>query len=237
MLLIWRMKMATGDWYRNNNWNAEIEEKFFEKLSKSRSQRDQYIVIQAITLARKKPQAALNLIELYYNTKTTNYHDDQALLTRIDAHKTLGDESTVLSLYKNALALDISSINFKLDFIFYVTAKHIETEYKAAYQLLPETLDDLVFIIDEFRWNFAKAILVYNQGNSLEATKYALKAIELSKIEKSGFKYHPSIGLVDKKYNYIIRILKDIIEPTRKEHIKAISKRIKQFLAYKKTRK
>ena len=56
--------MAATDWFRNTDWNAENEKAFFEKLARSRTQRDQYLVIQALTLSKSHPQAALQLIDL-----------------------------------------------------------------------------------------------------------------------------------------------------------------------------
>lgn len=37
--------MSSEDWYRNEIWNDEIEEAFFKKLSRARSQKSQYLKI------------------------------------------------------------------------------------------------------------------------------------------------------------------------------------------------
>jgi hypothetical protein len=55
--------MGSEDWYRNQEWNQEIEESFFEKLKRSRSQKAQYLLIQAYYLVESHPDVVLRLAE------------------------------------------------------------------------------------------------------------------------------------------------------------------------------
>jgi hypothetical protein len=57
--------MNSKDWFRNTDWNAEIEKAFFEKLRRARD-KSQYIRIQASTLASSNPEVALKLLEHYF---------------------------------------------------------------------------------------------------------------------------------------------------------------------------
>ncbi len=57
--------MSNTDWYRNTQWNEEIEKDFFTKLNRSRSKRDQHLVIQALSLTKNYPEVTLQLINHY----------------------------------------------------------------------------------------------------------------------------------------------------------------------------
>jgi len=83
------LSMSAEDWYRNTKWNNSIKESFFEKLSRARSQRDQYLVIQALSLAETIPQACIDLVNHYFETRKDKYEDVRALLARVKAYEKL----------------------------------------------------------------------------------------------------------------------------------------------------
>src|SRR5262245_11857372 len=61
--LIWGCyadKPMTTEWFRNVNWSEPIERTFNEKLRRAR-RKEQYLRIQASTLARSHPEIALKL--------------------------------------------------------------------------------------------------------------------------------------------------------------------------------
>jgi len=76
--------MATV-WFRQETWDEGIEQDFLARLSRSRSQRDQYLVIQALTIAKTFPSVALRLADHYFETKKDNFEDVRALSTKADA--------------------------------------------------------------------------------------------------------------------------------------------------------
>lgn len=60
--------MASEDWYRNERWGQEIEEDFFAKLKRSRSQKTQYVKIQAGYLIENYPEITLRLLNTLERT-------------------------------------------------------------------------------------------------------------------------------------------------------------------------
>lgn len=73
--------MAT-DWFRQETWDEKIEQDFLARLSRSPSQRDQYLVIQVLTIAKTFPAVALRLADIYFETKKDNFDDVRAFAIR-----------------------------------------------------------------------------------------------------------------------------------------------------------
>jgi hypothetical protein len=66
--------MAKIDWFRNSDWNAEIEKAFFAKLARARS-KTQYLKIQALHLEEKHPEVSLRLLNMViHDFKDEQYH-------------------------------------------------------------------------------------------------------------------------------------------------------------------
>ncbi|MBE5074165.1 hypothetical protein IM511_07590 [Erythrobacteraceae bacterium E2-1 Yellow Sea] len=93
-----------ADWYRNTDWNDEIEEQFFVKLARARSQRDQYIVLQALTLAESHPQVTLRLVDYYFGTRTDDFDDGRARMAASRANFALGGYEKALDDYLEGMA-------------------------------------------------------------------------------------------------------------------------------------
>ena len=67
--------MTSDTWYRNEDWNDEIEDFFYSKLNRARSQREQYLVIQALSLSKTHPNISLRLTREYFESKNKNKID------------------------------------------------------------------------------------------------------------------------------------------------------------------
>lgn len=91
------------EWYRNSDWNDDIEADFFDKLSKARSQRDQYVVLQAHHLSQSHPNVALRLVDLYFDTRNDDFHDDRAHRVASSAYFALGGYVEALDNYLKIL--------------------------------------------------------------------------------------------------------------------------------------
>ena len=197
--------MARDDWFRNADWDAAIEEAFFVKLRRARD-KAQYLRIQACTLAQRHPKIALRLLDQYFNL---GQHFDyaQAHVDRASAHLALGDVLQAINSYEAALAFEDQRPNFKtqayLDLPFVVASHGIKVRYDQAFHLLQQHRSRLAFPVDHFRWHAAYALMSLDLDRPAAAREHAQNALEAAVKDHSGFRYHPSIGLVGKSYENI----------------------------------
>ena len=207
--------MASDDWSRNKYWNARIEERFFEKLARARSQRDQYLAIQAITIAPRDPETAIRLVDHYFETKKSDYHDVQALLAKVDAKQALGDMAGVITTYKEILAQEAEFPNRTtrayVAYPYLVATKKIEEEYEYAIAILDKRKYDNTFPLDHFMWHASYALIASARGDEDIARNHSIKAVAAADAKKSGFRYHQNLGLVGKEHRPVLRTLMRLV--------------------------
>ena len=158
------------DWYRNTDWNDEIEAAFFDKLSRARTQRDQYIVLQALHLAYSHPEVCLKLVDFYFSTRTDNFHDDRARRAASSAQFALGGYVDALDNYLRILREQDAEkdiyVGSPLVFAFLAARYRSTDHYAAALEEIrkmpapgPNSLDE------QFRLRAAKALLLSETGS------------------------------------------------------------------------
>ena len=203
--------MTREDWYRNETWGPEVEREFFAKLSRARTQRDQYLVIQALSLVDKEPQVALRLIDQYFDTRTTEYDTLRALVVRAEAYVVLGDLTKAVEWYKAALRREDERPNNLSDTYialpFLIAQSQLRDEYDYALELLIEHKERLTFPIDHFRWQASCALILEAQGLSDLARDHARLAVQIAGIRKSGFRYHQDLGLVGRRDDEVVKAM------------------------------
>jgi len=197
--------MSEQDWFRNNEWNATIEKEFYQKLNRSRSQRDQYLVIQALSLSKNHPKVTLRLVDEYFEIRKSDFDYNRALLAQANAYLTLSDIDNAIDTYKSILEKEAIHPNqlsgTHVDYPFLVATNEIKDEYENAVNVLHETKDRCTFPVDHFKWH-ASIALIMNDKNE------ALKALDMAKKNHSGFNYHKSLGLVGPEYKTTIKKIK-----------------------------
>lgn len=164
------------EWYRNSDWNEEIEDKFFDKLSRARSQRDQYIVLQAIHLASAHPKVALRLIDFYFETRNDDFHDDRAQRAVATAHLALGGYEEALDNYLAILGGDDTKrdifVGSPIEFAYLAARYKSEKHYSAALEQLSKTSPPEEQQFDpRFRYNAARALILKESGIDPAAAK------------------------------------------------------------------
>ncbi len=203
--------MSRDDWFRNKTWNPKIEKTFFEKLARARSQRDQYLAVQAIELAPHKPRVALKLIDHYFETRKNDFDDARALLAKVNAQMALHNEVEAVSTYKELLAREAefpnSTTNAYVDYPYLVATRKFEDEYDSALEVLVTRKDDLAFPIRRFKWHASLALILSHRGNESEAREHARQAVEAAEAKKSRFRYHRDLGLVGKEHKSVVKRL------------------------------
>ncbi len=196
--------MSSDDWYRNRDWNESIEEHFYSKLNRARSQRDQYLVIQALTLAERHPKITIRLVDEYFESRKNQFDDGRALLAKANAFISLKDFEKCIATYKELLEKEKETPNQQsgvyLDYPYLVATNKMISEYANALRILHENEDRLIFPIDHYKWHASIALI---NDDSLEARK----ALDAAKVKRSGFRFHQDVGLVSKTHKGIIKQL------------------------------
>ncbi len=199
--------MTAIEWYRNTKWNSEIEKVFFEKLNRARSQRDQYLVIQASSLVKNQPEVALQLVDYYFESRNDKFDDMRALLTRAEALLELEKIGEAMAAFQAVLSREEEFSNHISDtyvrYPYIVATREIKSEYENALNVLKKYKDRLAFPLDYFMWYSSRALI----ENDEESAKNAL---EVAEVKKSGFRFHQNVGLVGKEHAKTIKKLHKI---------------------------
>jgi len=69
-----------------------------------------------------------------------------------------------------------------------------------------------MFPVERFCWHAAYALIAAETNNAASAKMHAQSALEAAVLDHSGFRYHPTAGLVTEEYNAIVRKLKKLGE-------------------------
>ena len=207
--------MTSKDWYRNNDWNPEIEIAFFKKLRRARD-KAQYIRIQASTLASSHPEVALNLLEQYF-ALGNKFDYAQAYVDQATAYLAMGELEKAIDAYEAALTREAEFPNAqtqaKIELPFLIALHEIERLYDRALDLLEMAKLELVFPVDHFRWHAANAFINRARGHNVDALLSACEALAWAEKNHSGFRYHPTLGLVGCEYEDIQARLKGLCNP------------------------
>jgi tetratricopeptide (TPR) repeat protein len=225
-----KVKMARHDWYRNTNWNSDIESAFFTKLARAKH-KFQYLRIQASILAESHPQIALRPLDQYFGLGA-NFDRALAHVHRATAHLSLGELERAVEEYETALAVEASHPNFGTRAVFelplLIAERRIEARYARALELLQRCRPKILFHVDHFCWNAAQALINRAVGKPVEAREYARAALEAASHGNSGMRYHPTVGIVGDRYDPIRRELARMVESSA---VRKMFESMRSFLA------
>lgn len=199
----------TTDWFRNATWDSSVERAFEEKLRRAR-RKEQYIRIQASMLASSFPEVALALLDRYFGLPN-QFDQASAHVARATALLALDRVSEAIASYEAALAREAEFPRLltqaHLDLPWLIATLGIKDQYDRALQLLQAHEARLMFPVDRFRWHAARALIAADSHEPNVASAHAERALDAARREHSGFRYHPSVGLVTKQYDWVIRKL------------------------------
>ena len=96
-------------------------------------------------------------------------------------------------------------------FALLVATERIKQLYDDALRVLEEHKPDASsFPADGFLWNAANALIADGQGQRRLAQEYSTKALHCAELTRSGFRYHPDLGLVGIQHEKLKATLRDI---------------------------
>ena len=197
------------DWFRNVDWNADVARRFEEKLGRAR-RKEQYLRIQAGILASKYPLVTLELLDRYFAMADAFDHA-QAYADRGAALKALGRIDEAADAYESALRREEEFPNLKtqayLELPVLIATESLQSRYDRALIVLDQHVARLTFPVDHFLWHAARALIIAARGNQIGAAPDARSALEAASRDESGFRYHPSVGLVTVKHTGLLRTL------------------------------
>ena len=197
------------EWFRNPTWSEAIERSFDEKLRRAR-RKGNYLRIQASTLARSCPEVALRLLDRYFQLPD-DFDHAQAHVDRATALLALGQIDEATAAYEAALAREAVFPKLLtqacLDLPFLIATRGIGGRYRRAVELLHAHIARLMFPVDHFRWNAARALIAAAEGDAATARTHAARALETAGRDHTGFAYHPTVGLVTAEHADLIERL------------------------------
>ena len=196
----------TADWFRNTTWNESIERAFEKKLRRAR-RKEAYLRIQAGMLAPRHPEVALKLLDRYFQLPD-DFDHAAAHVDRATAFLTMDRVNDAIASYEAALAREAAFPKLQtqayLDLPYLIATRAIREQYNRALQLLQAYEARLMFPVDRFRWHAARALIAADSNEREVARLHAERAIEAANQEHSGFRYHPSVGLVTAQYDRVV---------------------------------
>lgn len=200
------------DWFRNSTWDDSIERAFDEKLRRAR-RKEQYLRIQACTLAHSHPEVALKLLDRYFELDD-DFDHAQAHVDRATALLTLGQIDEALAAYEAALTREAVFPGLQtqayLDLPYIVATRAVREHYRRALELLGQHESRLMFPVDHFRWHAALALISAAAGEAGFVRNHAARALEAASRDQCGFRYHPSVGLVASQYETVVKKLETL---------------------------
>lgn len=196
----------TEDWFRNIDWNADIASRFDEKLRRAR-RKEQYVRIQASTLAPTHPEIALELLARYF-AMPDKFDHAQAHVDRATALQGLGRIDDAADAYEAALARESEFPNLQtqayLKLPLLIATARLESRFDRALALLQQHENRLMFPVEHFMWHAAQALIMVGQGDRNAARRHARSALAVASKEHSGIARHASAGLVTDQYRGLL---------------------------------
>jgi tetratricopeptide (TPR) repeat protein len=191
------------DWFRNITWDDSIEAAFNKKLSRSKL-KEQYLRVQASTLAKTYPEVSLKLLERYFELPDDSYHA-QAYVDRASACLALERVGEAVEAYEAAIASEQKRPQLEtqvhLELPFTIAVRQLCERYDRALEVLDKYRERLLFPVDYFQWHAAKALIAADQEQPDLAGKHAAEALRQAERAHSGFDSHPTAGLVKNRFD------------------------------------
>jgi hypothetical protein len=200
--------MGDDEWFRHTTWTPQIQEAFFARLSRSRSsfQKAQHLRIQAFHLQETKDpllvRVAIQLLGEMFSKYPESIQMAQGRHQQAQCLSLLGDVESAIDAFRMALAAEKTFPNVKtqawLNFGWFVLERGRADLHDEVLHVLIEfeRRTAPMFPLETFRFHGIQALILANRGRAREAKEHARLAMEAATKNNSGFRYHPTVGLV-----------------------------------------
>jgi tetratricopeptide (TPR) repeat protein len=203
--------MSRDDWFRNTRWDDQIALQFEAKLRRAH-RKGQFLRIQACSLRGTDPLVALSLLDRYFQQEEDRIDDSLAYVDQATAFLALGRVDEAVYAYEEALKTEEKMphtlTEAYLDLPYLISVHRMCDRYGRALELLEKHRDRLTFPVEHFMWNAAQAIIANNTGDQEKARDLAGAALKAADQDRSGFRYHPKIGLISDKHAEVLSLLR-----------------------------
>jgi tetratricopeptide (TPR) repeat protein len=199
------------EWYRKSSWSEADKADFFAHLKRSRSafHKAQYLRIQAGHLQMistpESSRAALQLLDKVLAEFPEQITEFAATCyQKAECLETLGDFAGAVEAYRNALEFERRYSNSTrtlawLDFGCFAVRTRMKKIYDEVLAVLDEFKGRLMFPFERYKYFGILAMISEAWGDSATARDFARKALTAAAVTDSGFRYHPTVGLVSAK--------------------------------------
>ena len=211
-----------NDWFRKTTWSEADQADFFAHLKRSRGvgNKAQYLRIQASHLEEThKPeliQVALTLLDKMLTDFPEQGELASAQKQKASCLAALGKTDEAIASYRDALNTErkfpIRRTRAWLEFGRFICDRRLVDFYDEALAVLDELKYDLIFAADVYEFSGIRAIIAANRGDSESAKRFAKSALESAATTHSGFRYHPTAGLVRNKETPFYKSIEAIAE-------------------------
>lgn len=213
--------MNNRNWFRNTEWNEEIEEYFFLKLRRVRSKnmQTQYLVLQAGALPYRSDKELRQVSKMLLLKLLADYPDEIA--DRSVALNILGDIYECENDYQKALDYHKQAVDFEEIFPYSISNSFMDYSELVVKTNRTDLYDDVEEILLSERYsNFLMfpyvgykkysilSIVCKHKGDMENAKKYAELADYNANLRRSGFAKHQSLGLVDDRDKILDELVK-----------------------------
>ncbi len=211
--------MSSDDWYRNTKWDQKIEESFFNKLKRARSQKTQYLKIQASYLAETNPDVTLSLSDYARTHCPDDFWEQEFCLYESKAFFKKGKNEEAIEKAYESINWSIKKSGTQTEIPYWLSRLILLTEREDEYMKCLELLEQLhtssPFPETEFYFHGYSALLNKRLGKLEKARQEALTAISWASKDKNLLQNERKrkYGIFKEKngwpYNEILKISKN----------------------------
>jgi hypothetical protein len=194
------------NWFRRTSWTDADQQDFERHLARARPlKRPQYLRIQSVHLVQTGDpaliQVAQSLIERFLRENGDDVEIAFVHELSGQGHEALDEVLPALNCYRQAMAAERRRRNVQsnawLRFGWLVIRRKLTSLYLEADSVLEEFAKLMPFPYERYRYHSIRAIVAAHRGYVSKAKEEAGLALAAAAATHSGFRYHPTLGLVN----------------------------------------